>query len=227
MAFPFGFGLSYTTFELSDLTVTTSGSVTDDSLSATVSVTVSNAGAVTGSEVVQLYVRDVESAVGRPVRELKGFTKVRLEPGSSQRVSVELDQRAFSYWSSVHHRWVVEPGDFTIEVGHSSRDLPLSQTVAVDGPTVTAPLTRDSTLHEWMSDPVGRQLLEHAVASGQPGAVMDDELLSVIGTMPMSTLANFGGMSLDHQALDEAADAWERQSQQAPATSDGGVLSHV
>jgi beta-glucosidase len=71
------------------------------------------------------------------------------------------------------------------------------------------PLTRDSTLHEWMSDAVGRQILGDAVAAGQPSAVMDEELLGVVGTMPMSTLANFGGMSLDHHALDEAVSAWQ------------------
>jgi beta-glucosidase len=227
VAFPFGFGLSYTTFDLSDLTVTTAGSVAADTLTATVTVTIANTGLVAGAEVVQIYVRDTDSSVSRPVRELKGFAKVHLEPGESQRVSIDLDQRAFSFWSSVHHRWVVEPGEFAIEVGPNSRDLPLSKSVTVDGPSIAAPLTRDSTLHEWMSDPVGRQLLQQAVASGQPGAVMDGELLSVIGTMPMSTLANFGGMSLDHQALDEAADAWQTRTQQASATSEEGVLSHV
>jgi len=215
VAFPFGFGLSYTTFELSDLTVAMSGSVTDANLSVTVSVTVANTGSVAGSEVVQVYVRDVESTVGRPVRELKGFTKVHVEPGASQQVTIELDQRALSYWSVPHHRWVVEPGAFTIEVGRSSRDLTLAQTVTVDGPSVAPPLTKDSTLHEWMADPVGHQLLAEAVAAGQPAAVMDAELLSVVGTMPMSTLANFGGMSLDHQALDQATTAWAERTGQA------------
>ncbi|HWI34253.1 MAG TPA: glycoside hydrolase family 3 C-terminal domain-containing protein [Lapillicoccus sp.] len=231
VAFPFGFGLSYTTFELSDLTLTTAGSVAADTLSAMVSVTVSNTGPVAGADVVQVYVRDVESSVGRPVRELKGFTKVRLEPDESQRVSIELDQRAFSFWSSRHHRWVVEPGDFAIEVGPNSRDLPLSQTVTVDAPSIAAPLTRDSTLHEWMSDPIGRQLLEDAVAAGQPGTVMHGELLSVIGTMPMSTLANFGGMSLDHHALDDAVSAWQDRCRQERSRQEEGappeVLTHV
>lgn len=209
VAFPFGFGLSYTTFELSQLEVTTSGSVSDGNLAATVTVVVTNTGQATGAEVVQVYVRDPESSVRRPVRELKGFGKVELQPGESQRVSVTLDQRAFSFWSLLHHRWVVESGEFTVEVGRHSRDLPLSQTVAVDAPSLAMPLTRDSTLHEWMSDAVGRQILGDAVAAGQPSAVMDEELLGVVGTMPMSTLANFGGMSLDHHALDEAVSAWQ------------------
>jgi beta-glucosidase len=231
VAFPFGFGLSYTTFDLTDLTVTTSGSVATDTLSATVTLTVSNTGPVAGAEVVQVYVGDEESSLGRPVRELKGFTKVPLEPGESRQVTVQLDQRAFSFWSSLHHRWVVEPGEFAIEVGPHSRDLPLSQTVTVDGPSVAAPLTRDSTLHEWMADPVGRQLLEDAVTAGQPGAVMHGELLTVIGTMPMSTLANFGSMSLDHHALDDAVSAWRERSQPERAQHEQGapheVLTHV
>jgi beta-glucosidase len=215
VAYPFGFGLSYTTFQFSDLSVTTSGSVADDDLTATARVTVSNTGSVAGAHVVQLYVRDVESSVARPVRELKGFTKVPLGVGESKQVTIELDQRAFSFWSVLHNRWVVEAGEFSIEVGAHSRDLPLSQTISVDAPRVALPLTRDSTLHEWMSDPVGKQILEEAVAAGQSDAAMKGDLLSVVGTMPMSTLANFGGMSLDHRALDRAAAAWRDRSPQA------------
>lgn len=209
VAFPFGFGLSYTTFELSDLTVTTTGAVVDDSLSATVGVTVLNSGYLMGAEVVQVYVQDVESSVGRPVRELKGFAKVALQPGESQQVSITLDQRAFSFWSVLQHRWVVEPGAFTLHVGPNSRELALTHTITVEAPPVRQPLTRDSTLHEWMSDPTGRQILETAMAAGGSGPSLDAELLSVVGTMPMSTLANFGGRSLDHPALDQAVRDWQ------------------
>ncbi len=212
VAFPFGFGLSYTSFELSDLTVTTRGSVADGTLAATVTVTVTNTGTVDGAEVVQVYVEDVESSVTRPVRELKGFVKVSLAAGAAERVSIELGQRAFAFWSIRHRDWVVETGDFVIAPGPNSRDLPLRTTVTVDAPTLAAPLTRDSTLREWMSDLIGRQLIEREVKSGQPAAVLEEELIDVIGTMPMSTLANFGGMSLDHDALDRVADAWRRQA---------------
>jgi beta-glucosidase len=212
VAFPFGFGLSYTSFGVSDLTVATRGSAADGTLAATVTVTVTNTGPVDGAEVVQVYVEDVESSVTRPVRELKGFAKVFLAAGAAQEVSIELDQRSFAFWSVRHHDWVVEAGDFAIAVGPNSRDLPLRATVTVEAPTLAAPLTRDSTLHEWMSDPIGRRLVEDEVKGGQPAAVLDDELIGVIGTMPMSTLANFGGMSLDHDALDRAVDAWRRQS---------------
>src|SRR4051794_30418745 len=212
VAFPFGFGLSYTSFTLSDLTVTTRGSVAEGSLAATVTVTVTNTGSIDGAEVVQIYVQDVESSVARPVRELKGFAKIRLAAGAAEDVSIELDQRAFAFWSVRHRDWVVEAGDFVIAAGPHSRDLPLTTTVTVAAPSLAAPLDRDSTLHEWMSDPIGQQLVETEVKNGQPAAMLDDELGSMVGTMPMNTLANFTGMSLDHDALDRAADAWRRQT---------------
>jgi beta-glucosidase len=212
VAFPFGFGLSYTSFALSDLRVETRGSVAGGTLAATVTVTVTNTGGADGAEVVQVYVQDVEAGVARPVRELKGFAKVTLAAGGSRPVSIELDQRAFAYWSIRHRDWVVEAGDFVIGVGPHSRDLPLTATVTVEAPSLAAPLDRDSTLQEWMSDPIGRRLVEREVAGGQPAAVLEEELITVIGTMPMSTLANFGGMSLDHDALDRVSDAWREQA---------------
>ena len=212
VAFPFGFGLSYTTFELSGLRVDTRGSVADGTLAATVTVTVTNTGPRDGAEVVQVYVHDVESSVARPVRELKGFAKVRVAAGDTREVTIELDQRAFAYWSAGHHDWVVEAGEFVIAAGRHSRDLPLTETISVAAPSLAAPLTRDSTLQEWMSDPTGRLLIEQEVAAGQPAAVLADDLVSVIGNMPMSTLANFGGMSFDHEALDRLAGSWRKQA---------------
>jgi beta-glucosidase len=212
VAFPFGFGMSYTSFALSDLAVTTAGSVEAGDLRATVSVTVTNTGDRDGAEVVQVYVQDVESTVSRPVRELKGFTKVALAAGASQTVTVELDQRSFSFWSTQLRRWAVEAGTFVIGVGPNSRDLPLAETITVDAPRLASPLTRDSTLQEWMSDPTGQKLIGGEIAAGQAAAALDEELLTIIGNMPMSTLASFGGMSLDHDALDRVAEQWRQET---------------
>src|ERR671916_547896 len=156
---PFGFGLSYTTFALADLDVRVGGSVADGDLAVSVAVSVTNTGSEARAEGVQVYVRDVEASVARPVRELKAFTKVWLEPGETQRATVSLDQRSFAFWSIVHSRWVVEAGAFELRVGTSSRDLPLAETFTLDAPSIAAPLGRDSTLHEWLADEEGRRLL--------------------------------------------------------------------
>jgi beta-glucosidase len=147
-----------------------------------------------------------------------GFAKVSLAPGASEPVTIELDQRAFAFWSTELGRWAVEAGDFAISVGSSSRDLPLTHTVAVDAPRLARPLDRDSTLQEWVDDPIGARLIEREVANGQPAAVLEEELLTVIGTMPMSTLANFEGMSLDHHALDRIAQQWQQEVRSASTT---------
>lgn len=212
VAFPFGFGLSYTSFARSDLEITTQGRVADGNLAATVKVTVTNTGAVDGAEVVQVYVQDIESTVSRPTRELKGFAKVELCAGDSKQVSIDLDQRAFAFWSIRHRRWVVEAGDFVVGVGPNSRDLPLAQTISVAAPRLAGPLSRDSTLHEWMADPIGRQLVEREAGTARRTAILDEGFLAVIGTMPMSTLANFGARSLDHETLDRIAVEWQQEA---------------
>ena len=118
--FPFGYGLSYTTFAYGDpkvsKTVTTDGSVT-------VSVPVTNTGAVAGAEVVQFYVADPESSVDRPVKELKGFDKVFLQPGETKTVSVQLTRESLSFFDAAKHAWVAEPGRFDVLVGASSADI--------------------------------------------------------------------------------------------------------
>ena len=212
VAFPFGFGLSYTTFAVDELVVSTSGAVADGTLTAQVSVRVRNTGPVAGAQVVQVYVRDVAASVARPVRELKGFGKVELAPGQARTVTVTLDQRAFSFFSQLLGRWVVEAGEFAVEVGFHSRDLPLSSTIRVDAPSIAAPITAGSTLHEWMADPVALELIGEAVAAGASDPTRDTELVAVIGSMPMSTLAAFSGMSIDHDTLDRLVERWRERT---------------
>lgn len=121
--FPFGFGLSYTTFAYSGLTVTPGKFSGDQPVE--VSLKVKNTGSRSGAEVVELYVHDGHSKIDRPVRELKGFRRVELTPGETQTVRFTLDRAAFSYWSPGKSAWTAEPGAFDIQVGASSRDIRL------------------------------------------------------------------------------------------------------
>jgi beta-glucosidase len=129
VAFPFGHGLSYATFEWSDVEcdVIGGGGLAGDRDSsaflAEVTVTVTNTSERAGDEVVQVYVHDEESSVFRPEQELRGFAKLRLQPGGSERVTIRLDRRAFSFWDAASGGWVLEPGRFEIRVGRSSRDI--------------------------------------------------------------------------------------------------------
>jgi beta-glucosidase len=130
--FPFGHGLSYTTFAYSDLQVVGGTPTGDDPLAwPTVEVTITNTGDIAGAEVVQLYVRDVESTVHRPDKELKSFAKVHLQAGEAQRVRLPLDRRAFAFWDAASGDWQVEGGDFDLLVGASSRDLRASATIEI------------------------------------------------------------------------------------------------
>jgi beta-glucosidase len=118
--FPFGFGLSYTTFAYSKVKapkrVKNGGPVE-------VSITVTNTGKVAGKEIVQVYVADLKSSLPRPPKELKGFAKIELQPGESQVVTFTLDQRAFSFYDPNQKGWVAEPGEFELLIGSSSRDI--------------------------------------------------------------------------------------------------------
>lgn len=119
--FEFGYGLSYTGFEISDLRLSQKSITAGDVLKA--SVKVSNTGKRAGAEVVQFYVHDVESSLPRPEKELKGFYKTALKPGESKRVEVSFDRMAFSYYDTSEKKWVAEPGDFIISAGNSSRNI--------------------------------------------------------------------------------------------------------
>ena len=120
--FPFGHGLSYTTFVYRDLKV---AKKVKAGKKVEVSLTVKNTGKVAGKEVVQLYVSDLKSSLPRPPKELKGFAKVSLEPEQSETVTFTLDERALSFYDPHMHAWVAEPGEFRVLTGSSSRDIRL------------------------------------------------------------------------------------------------------
>ncbi len=130
VAFPFGHGLSYTTFEWSPVEVAIAAGA------VTVSLSVTNTGTRAGGDVVQVYLHDVESTVYRPTQELKGFAKVELDPGASQPVAITLDRRAFAVWEPASHRWVVEAGAFDVRVGASSRDIRATVRIELPGDPV-------------------------------------------------------------------------------------------
>jgi beta-glucosidase len=199
VSYPFGFGLSYTSFRIDDIDVSIAGSVADGDLAVTVRASVTNTGQRAGAEVVQVYVGDTVASVQRPLRELKGFAKVHLQPGETQQVSCLLDERAFAFWSTRFQQWVVESGEFMIAVGSSSRDLVATETINIDAPRLSLPLGPDSTLHEWLEDERGRELL----SKRDMRLLQDPELIKVIGTMPMHTLAAFQGMALSHDELED------------------------
>jgi len=121
--FPFGFGLSYTSFEYSDIKLKKKNLTKGEG--AKVTFTIKNTGDVAGSEIAQVYVAKPESKIFRAPKELKGFVKIHLEPGEEKKVSVELDDRAFAFWNTATEDWCVESGEYKILVGASSRDIRL------------------------------------------------------------------------------------------------------
>ncbi len=156
--FPFGHGLSYTTFEYSNAKVSSNNFKDVDGL--TVTVNVSNTGKLAGKEIVQVYVHDHKSDLIRPQKELKGFAKVELQPAETKTVSISLDFRAFAYYHPEYKQWITEDGDFDILIGASSADI-RSHLSATLQSTLNLPCVLDieSTMREWMADPRGKQVL--------------------------------------------------------------------
>lgn len=153
--FPFGYGLSYTTFAYSNPRASAARFKDVDGL--TVSLDVTNTGDYAGKEIVQVYVRDQKSGLVRPAKELKGFAKVDLQPGETKSVSIALDFRAFAYYQPEHKQWVTEDGDFDILIAASAADIRHTLTVTLES-TLNLPciLDKESTIREWMADPRGR-----------------------------------------------------------------------
>ena len=129
--FPFGFGLSYTTFRFSNLKVTQQTSA--DGVHAVAMFEVTNTGKREGAEVAQLYVTEDTPKVDRPVRELKGFERVSLAPGETKHVSIPLDSRSFSYYDVAAKKWAIGSSKFTISVGDSVESLPLTAELTLTG----------------------------------------------------------------------------------------------
>ena len=199
--FPFGYGLSYTTFEYSNLTLDKSEMNDTDTL--TVSVNVRNTGKVKGKEVVQLYVGMPESHTIRPVKELRGFEKVELEPGEEKTVTFTLAKRAFAYYRTDISDWYVESGDYTIMAAKSSRDIACTATVNVTSTTqIKRVYTMNSTVEEIMESPVGREILGKMMAQNPLAQAdaddigMGEAMARMMAEMPLRALLSFGGDSV-------------------------------
>lgn len=205
--YPFGYGLSYATFEIADVAAAKTGANT-----ATVTATVTNTSDVDASETVQVYVAPGKADVARPKHELKGFTKVFLKAGESKTVTIDLDERAFAYWSEKYNDWHVEAGEYAIEVGVSSRDIAGTVAVALDGDGKTQPLTEWSTYGEWEADPFGAKIVADVAAAGEAGELtklLDNAMMRMfLNSMPinsLSTLLGEGGKKIAKFMVDEYA----------------------
>lgn len=164
VAYPFGHGLSYTTFSYADAAARVTGSGDLE-----VTVTVTNTGQRDGREIVQVYTALAGSAVQRPERELKGFASVALAAGQSRTVVIPVRRADLAYWDIRVDGWVVEGGEYTVEVGASSRDIRGSVTVEVAGDLATVPLTRESSLGEVMAHPIVGEMVQGALQQMMAG----------------------------------------------------------
>ena len=204
--FPFGHGLSYTSFAYSDLRLDKTAVRDEEAL--TVTCKVKNVGSVAGKETVQLYVKNAACETPRPIRELRGFAKVELQPGEEKEVSFSLSKRAFAYYEEKIHDFYVPSDVYGIEIGASSRDIRLSGELSVTG-TVELPYvyTLTSTVGSLMKTAKGRALFERMMAGmgqakemegmdamGEGGAEMARRMML---EMPLGSLATFGGIPME------------------------------
>ncbi|MFD4422313.1 glycoside hydrolase family 3 C-terminal domain-containing protein [Agromyces sp. NPDC058484] len=192
--YPFGYGMSYTTFDISGA----SASVDADG-DVVVTVSVTNTGQIAGREVVQAYISLPGSSVQRPPRELKSFQSVALEPGETKEITLTLRRGELAYWDIRVERWIVESGTYTVEVGASSRDLRTSATVQVAGDEVNLPISLMSTFDEVLADPNTGPELRAALQSTT--GEEDSELIKMMGNFPVGRMDGFPLPRADVEAI--------------------------
>jgi len=189
--FPFGHGLSYTTFEYTDISVDKKELSDEETL--TVSVKVKNTGKIEGKEIVQLYVKDVESSVIRPEKELKAFEKVELLPGEKKTVTFILEKRAFAYYDTDIADWHVETGVFEILIGKSSKEIELIETIKVNSTvTIKKRFHINSTFGDLMADPAGAEIVKQfGVGQSHEGVEMNEMMMAMMRYMPLRAILTF------------------------------------
>lgn len=186
--YPFGHGLSYTTFSYSDLKIDS----TNDQVQVTFKLT--NTGSVTGREVAQLYIRNLTSVVDMPWQELKGFQKITLQPGASQVVHFTLKRRSFAWYNSQAHKWQVDNGSYEIRIGQSSRQIELRQTIEVQ---LGVEPKEDLNLNTYLKDIIYRKDLQKPLSQAGLQASIDQILTAqsnstLLENMPLRALVMLG-----------------------------------
>lgn len=202
--YPFGYGLSYTEFAYSNLKLDKKSMKDTDTL--TVSVDVTNTGSREGKEIVQLYVADLTGSANRPVRELKNFVKVSLAPGETKTVQMELNKRSFAWYNVKLHDWYAASGIYEIQIGKSSREIVLSDTVEVTTDvTVPVEIHKNTTVGQLMRDPKAAAFVQETMGEmmktlGGGGeasaeAISPEMIQGMLESMPLRGLRSFAGLS--------------------------------
>lgn len=204
--FPFGHGLSYTSFSYSNLRTDKVRML--DHETVLVSLDVTNTGSRIGKEIVQLYVRDIESSVIRPRKELKGFRKVELQPGETRTVTFELDRRAFAYYHTGLSDWYAETGEYEILAGRSSRDIVLKTGIHVESTVPVRLLYHPNTLMgDLFGDPesmkVAKQLMEATGMLSMAGGEGDEMLMAMMKYLPLRGAVAFSQGKFSDRDLDK------------------------
>ena len=206
--YPFGYGLSYTTFEYSDLQL--SKERIKDTETLQVNVKVKNTGKMAGKEVVQLYVSDKTNAVMRPVKELKNFVKVELQPQEEKTVTMELNKRSFAWYNTKVNDWYAESGTYEILIGSSSRDIRLTKTVELES-TMQIPMEihMNTTISELMGNEKAKEVIGDLVnqmmtniGGGEEGsaaseAISPEMMIKMMENSPLRSLRSFTGISTE------------------------------
>ncbi len=203
VAFPFGYGLSYTIFAYSNLKLSMENPTEKDTVM--VSADVTNTGKSAGKEVVQLYIRDLTGSAIRPEKELKGFEKVFLEPGETKTVTMELNKRSFAWYNTELHDWFAASGDYEILVGASSRDIRLTETLHLNSSqrlpmhvhmnTTLGDLLRNPETAEAAKKLIQKYLSGEAGSEAASEAVSEEMTMAMTDSMPLRALMGFAGVS--------------------------------
>ena len=203
VAFPFGYGLSYTTFAYSNLKLSMENPTEKDTVM--VSADITNTGKSAGKEVVQLYIRDLTGSAIRPEKELKGFEKVFLEPGETKTVTMELNKRSFAWYNTELHDWFAASGDYEILLGASSRDIRLTETLHLNSSqrlpmhvhmnTTLGDLLRNPETAEAAKKLIQKYLSGEAGSEAASEAVSEEMTMAMTDSMPLRALMGFAGVS--------------------------------